>query len=259
MKIITFSLVSSFAALMLIGCDSDCCMDVQPEVANIRPTPIIQLDGQPVGSTLTCDPTENGVITLTAASTDSDGQVVDNIWKVDGTTITDSTISCPEPGGSKQICLVAKDDKNAEAQKCITLIATQSQPPLTTTTPPASVLLVGEGTGDGIYLDCTDVHDTDTIHTYPDDTYLYGSNTPKDIKEVTWKYTYFYADGTVQEGPNTKTQTEYNEAEGLTPGSCKKWFHQYDGAGAEIATIKIELTFVYTLQTTQGAFCLYFF
>ena len=240
-----YTLLPALLGMFLLnGCDSSCCMDVPPASNNglQAPTPVITLDGQPLQGNLTCDPTTNQTITLTAASSDPDGRVVENIWKVDGVE-SGSVVACPAPGESKQICLIAVDNDNLENQTCVTLTANNTQPQEQNPTPPTAEIVKGEIFDDGINLDCSDVHDTDTIHLYPDDgPYIYGSNTPKDIKEVTWNYTYKYPDGTIEDGPHTKKQTDYNAESGQPAGTCKKWFHTTDNDGNAIGTIEISIT-----------------
>ena len=238
-----YTLLPALLGMFLLnGCDSSCCMDVPPASNNglQAPTPVITLDGQPLQGNLTCDPTTNQTITLTAASSDPDGRVVENIWKVDGVE-SGSVVSCPAPGESKQICLIAVDNDNLENQTCVTLTANNTQPQEPQATPPLPVLTKGDvdGDGGGLYLQCDNTHDTDSLHLYPEDgPFLYGSNDPKDIKEITYNYTYYKADGTIESGPITTTQTEFNEANDQAPGICKKWFHTNNG----VATIKVVMT-----------------
>lgn len=254
MKIITFSLVSSLAVLLISGCDSDCCMDVQPEVANIPPTPIIQLDGQPVGSTLTCDPTENGVITLTAASTDSDGQVIDNIWKVGNTEVQNGVVECPNPGESKQICLIAVDNNNLDNQTCFILIGKSGTPPEEepSTLPPYIELKKGfKDHNDAGFIGCKEIHDEDNIDSDNKEN-PYG--TDHAIEEIYWDIT--YADGTPHD-PNPITQTLWNGTDPLfNEGDCGKWV-QHTGAKIPV-TIKVtpiddegeKMTYEYIMDQT---------
>ncbi len=228
-----------FGMVVFNGCDSSCCMDV-PAGSLIAPTPVITLEGNPLQGTLTCDPATNEIITLTAASTDSDGQVVENIWKVDGVE-SGSVVSCPEAGKSKQICLVAVDNDNLKNETCVTLTAktTVTPPQPTEPTPPETRLTKGTEVSDGVYLQCDQSHDTDTLHLYPEDApFPYGSNTPKDIKEITYNYTYFKADDSIESGPFETTQTQFNEANDQPVGTCKKWFHTNNG----VAKIEIKAT-----------------
>ncbi len=245
MKKYSLLLLPLLAGIVLVGCEDACCLDdtvndPQPKTQH-PPVAKILLNGVEIGAAAECTPGE--AITLTPASTDSDGSVIDNIWKIDGAEVSNATIVCPDDKQKKTVCLSAMDNDGlySKEQKCVTFTAkaTPVTPPQPTTTPPLSIVEKGELTGaDGIFFDCSKVKDTDTIHTYPNDTYLYGSNTPKDIKEVTWNYTYYKADGTIEDGPNTKTQSDYNAAGGHAPGTCKKWFHLDNG----VAKIEFSVT-----------------
>lgn len=234
-----FSLLSALTAMLLInGCDSSCCQDVTPDQSNqpvqlIKPTPIITLNGESITSPLTCDPTQNETIRLTAASTDSDGRVIENIWTVDGQDVQNGTVECPQPGESKEICLTAVDDDNQENRTCITLNAAPE--PEQQLKPPVATIEKGENTVDGQYFDCSNMHDQDTIDS-DGISNPYGSDHA--IQEVTWVYTYYKADGTIESGPTTTTQTQFNEENGQAVGTCKKWFHTDNG----VATIDLNVT-----------------
>ncbi len=235
MKKVTFSLLSSAALLLLLnGCDGECCKDVQPDT-KAAPVPVITYNGQQLNGTLTCDNAVEQTITLVAASSDSDGNVVQNLWYEDGNPVSDGVVQCPPAGQSKQVCLKAVDDDNLENQTCITVSGINSTPPQPQLKEPVAELVKGESTGDGIYMDCSNIHDQDTIDTDGVEN-LYG--TDKAIKEVVWKYTYINADDS-QDGPNVKTQTEYNTENGLGAGTCKKWFHT-----DSVKTINYEITVI---------------
>ena len=131
------------------------------------------------------------------------------------------SITCPDKGKTSQICLTTIDNDNLSSKTCQTISGdTQIRPPV-------SILKVkpNGNTGDGQFIDCSQVHDRDTVHTYPDETYLYGSNEPKDIKTVTWEYTYLKADGSIESEPTTLTQVQYNAENNNPQGVCEKWFH----------------------------------
>ncbi len=214
------TLLSVLTALFIFnGCDSSCCQDVKDKIA---PTPVITQNGQKINGTITCDNAEVQTITLAAASQDSDGEVTQNIWTEDGNPINDGIVQCPPAGQTKEVCLTAVDNDNLENQTCITIKGIDTTPPAPQLKPPVSIIEKGEDTGDGIYMDCSKVHDQDTIDS-DGVTNPYG--TDKAIKEVTWTYTYYTDDNTVSEGPNVKTQTAYNDAEDLPEETCKKWFH----------------------------------
>ncbi len=245
MKKYSLLLLSLMAGISFVGCDGECCINDQADPAPIveqqAPVAKILLNGSEVSGLIECTPGET--FTLTPASTDSDGTVTDNIWKIDGIEVGNTTIVCPDDKVSKTVCLVAMDNDGlfSDKEQCITFTGKTTEVTLVTpsTTPPVSIVQKGALTGaDGIYFDCSQVHDTDAIHTYPDDTYLYGSNDPKDIKEVTWNYTYYKPDGTIENGPLVKTQSDYNAEENLATGTCLKWFH----INADVAKIDFSLT-----------------
>ncbi len=244
MKNHSLLLLPLLVAITFCGCDSECCLDDGVEPAPIAkqqpPVAKILLNGSQVSGTKECTPGET--IELVSGSTDSDGTVTDNIWKIDGAEVANTTIVCPDDKLTKTVCLLAMDNDGlySDEEQCVTFTgkAVDVTPPQPTTTPPIAIVEKGDLTGDGIYFNCSKVRDTDSVHTYPDDTYLYGINTPKDIKEVTWNYTYFKADGTIEDGPHTKTQSDYN-TEGAHPeGMCSKWFH----INADVAKIDFSLT-----------------
>ncbi len=220
MKRYSLILLPVLLGVLISGCDSQCCSKVEstPAVDNKAPIAKMVLNGTQANGE--CTPGD--AITLTPQSTDSDGTVTDNIWKVDGTVVGNTTVTCPDDGKTKTICLTAVDNDGKQSpQVCKTLTGKAVQAQIL---PPVSKIIKGANTGDGQFLDCTQVHDQDTIDTDGVEN-LYGSD--KAIKEVIWTYTYNKADGT-QDGPNVKTQTEYNTDEGNPAGFCKKWFHTND-------------------------------
>ncbi len=240
MKKYSLILLPVLLGVWISGCDSQCCSKVEPAVDNKAPVALINLNGIQVNGE--CTPGIN--ITLTPGSTDSDGSVTDNIWKVDGTEVGNTTVTCPDAGTTKNICLTAVDNDGKKSQEVCKTITGKAQQ-VTQATPPASIIKKGTTFNDGQEFTCDKVHDTDTIHTYPNDIYLYGSNTPKDIKEITWKYTYHNTDGSVN--TNTKTQSQYNQDEGKDAGYCTKWFHTDD-----VKTIDFTITTVDDDQQTTA-------
>jgi len=219
--------------LFVNGCDSSCCGPVPEKVQknNSDPQPNLEppkaaiiLEGSSVTANGECTPNER--IVLQPASTDKDGTIQQNIWKIDGQVVGNTEVICPNPNETKTICLTAVDNdglKSGEVCKTLTGKAVQTTPQAT---PPAVIIESVNPPGDTIFMSCEKVHDTDTLHLHPEDApFLYGSNTPKDIKEITWTYTYHNTDGTVS-GPTSLTMTEYNLQENKPAGSCQKYFHR---------------------------------
>ncbi len=121
MKILSkISLVSIAAALsFLTGCDSDCCMKVlHPPVAKILGIPSGTLDGT------TLDVQGNG-------STDSDGNVVSYLWKIDGESVSQE----PNPtltfdsAGEHEVCLTVTDNDGKSDTTCQKVIVPEPQGP----------------------------------------------------------------------------------------------------------------------------------
>ena len=226
------------SGLFVSGCDSSCCAVPQKtEPVNPGnqqpPKAIIDLAGN-ITANGECTPGDT--ITLAPKSTDSDGTVTQNIWKVDGQVVGNTQVVCPDAAQTKTICLTAIDNDGLQSEEvCKNIKGKAIIPPANITTPPVSVIQKGTTFDDGQEFNCDNVHDTDTIDTdgVPN---IYGTNHA--IKEITWHYTYYKAGDVIESGPFTKTQTEYNQDEGLPEGSCKKWFHTYGG----VEKIKISLT-----------------
>ncbi len=223
-------LISTICAGVLIGCDGACCGDVN-QTKNIKeyggdskllpPTVKFTITDVINGN---CNTGE--ILTLQSQSTDEDGTVIENIWTQDQNHLDTTTITCPEIGKTTQICLTSIDNDNQQASTCQTITGKGN-----TTKKPLSILTLPKDgdTGDGQYIDCSTIRDADSIHTYTDEIYLYGSNTPKDIKTVSWEYTYIKADGTIESGPTIQTQAQYNAENNKPDGECRKWFHTDNG------------------------------
>ncbi len=227
-------LISTVCASLLAGCDGACCGDVNQTKNSIKEyggdtkliPPAVKFT---ITDVIHGNCTAGKVLTLQSQSTDSDGTIIENIWEQDQNLIDTTTITCPEEGKTSTICLTSTDNDNQKAKSCQTITGIKDTNDITQK--PLSLLtLPNDGdTGDGQYIDCSDIKDADNIRTYPDDIYLYGSNTPKDIKTVTWEYTYIKADGSIESGPTIQTQAQYNAENNEIDGQCKKWFHTGNG------------------------------
>jgi len=184
-----------------------------------------------VNAPATCIADSN--INISGSGTD-DGSIASYNWTPDTIMGQTGAITCPS-SGSTQVCLTVTDNEGLASDEVCKTITVE----VPTTKPPIITIGIGDADPDGRKFLCGDIRDDDAIHTIPG-TYLYGSNTPKDIKEVTWVYTYFLADGSIEDGPNTKTQGEYNAnpANAQSPGECIKWFHTNNG----VATIELNVT-----------------
>ena len=244
MKKYSLLLLPILTGFIFTACDSECCGPVEEKtdptpVRNVKPTAKINNLGE--NGILECTPGET--VTLTNNSTDPDNNLDNTTVSWEGTINGTNTVACPNPGETTQVCLSVKDTEGESDKTCITLKGKTT--PVAQATPPVSIIEVKKIYSDGIDISCEKVHDTDTLHLHPEDApFLYGSNTPKDIKEVTWVYTYKYADGTIEPGYDKaqKTQTEYNTEQGKDPGYCVKWFHTKDKNGNPIGTIEFEVT-----------------
>ena len=230
------------SSFFMSGCDSDCCATPQKQkkepanpINQEAPVAVIDLVGN-VATNGECTPGDT--IALVPKSTDSDGTIAQNIWKVDGQVVGNTQIVCPDDTQTKTICLTAVDNDGLQSEEVCKVITGKEDtiiPPTNITTPPVSLIYKGTVFDDGQELNCDKVHDTDTIDTdgVPN---IYGSD--QAIKTITWTYTYYKAGDVIESGPFTKTQAEYNQEHGLPEGACKKWFHTYGG----VEKIKFSLT-----------------
>jgi len=250
MKKYSLLLLPLLIGFVFNACESNCCGPVEettppppPQPDLVAPT-VNELNLNGIDANNECTPGET--INITADTSDTDGTVTDTIWKIDGQEVANPTTTCPDDGQTRTICAIAVDNDGLKSdEKCVTITGkaeavAQPTPPLALVTFNKDVDTTGDN---GIFLHCEDMHDTDDIHLYPNDgPYLYGSNDPKDIKEVIWQYTYKYPDGTLENDPHEMTQTAYNEQENKEPGSCVKWFHTQDAQGNPLGTILFEVT-----------------
>ncbi len=197
-------------------------------VGNVRPVARVGVPNTK------CEP-GNPVSINSAGSGDTDGSISSYNWNQPIGNVANGQVTCPAYGQSLNVCLKVTDNQGLESlQVCESVNAVEAP----TTVVPVAIIEKGDPTGDdGQYFVCSNVHDGDNIITIAGD-YPYGSNIPKDIKEVTWSYTYFKADGTIEDGPNVKTQSQYNGDGGHADGSCVKWFHLND----DVSTISLSVT-----------------
>lgn len=245
MKKYALTLLPFVAVAFFTGCDSNCCGEPTVKKKNTQDPqnnpPVAKIGNYADNAVIECTPGETVQLANNSSDPDNNLDTTQTVWNTtDGT----GNVTCPADGQTLQVCLTATDQGGLNDRSCVTLKGKAVTPQ---TQPPVAKILLGASTGDGQYLDCSQVHDTDTLHTYPNQgPYLYGNNNPKDIKEITWEYTYYADANTVQSGPHTKTQTAYNQDEGLPAGTCKKWFHN-----ANVHHLDLKVTVVDDDQETN--------
>ena len=123
MKKYSLFLVPLLLGVWFEGCESACCGPVTEKKSDPKPAdqnpPVAQIN---LSGALNGECTPGDTVTLTPASTDSDGTVTENIWKVDGVVVGNTAVTCPDAGESKTICLKAVDNDGLESQEVCTTI-----------------------------------------------------------------------------------------------------------------------------------------
>ncbi len=122
----TYTAVFVLAAILNTGCDSTCC-----EVPQKAPE-VTAIDNYKInGDTVTCN--TDFLLSATAKDADSDLDPAGYQWTVDEVPVSTTSISCPLPDQTKQVCVTAIDKLSHQSDPfCLTLkgAADNSHPPV---------------------------------------------------------------------------------------------------------------------------------
>ncbi len=124
---IKFSLALLTAAIVMVnvGCDSNCC-------GPTNAAPVVKSIGnyRTNGATVTCTSAQ---FPLQVDATDPDNDIDSYEWSVDGQTVSPASITCPQPGETKKVCVTAIDKLAHKSDPfCLTVKGSDTAAPVVT-------------------------------------------------------------------------------------------------------------------------------